>query len=44
MTLIIHGLHISDNFNLGDTFFVCWITLPADLKNWDFKKKKKDFA
>ena len=22
-------------------FFICWITLPADLKNWDFKKKKK---
>ena len=21
--------------------FICWITLPADLKNWDFKKKKK---
>ena len=21
-------------------FFICWITLPADLKNWDLKKKK----
>ena len=28
---------------LGETFviFICWITLPADLKNWDFEKKKK---
>ena len=22
----------------GQTFFICWIMLPADLKNWDFKK------
>ena len=21
--------------------FICWITLSADLKNWDFKKKQK---
>ena len=26
---------------LGETFFICWITLPADLKNWDFKKRRK---
>ena len=29
-------------------FFICWITLPADMKSWDFEKKKKkqqpDFA
>ena len=24
---------------LGHTFFICWITSPADLKIWDFKKK-----
>ena len=24
---------------LGQTFLICWITLPADLKNWDFKKR-----
>ena len=23
----------------GETFFICWITLPADLKNQDLKKK-----
>ena len=28
----------------GGTFFICWITLPTDLKNWDFKKKKKGFC
>ena len=31
----------------GDTFFIFyffWITLPADLRNWDFKKKGGDFA
>ena len=22
-------------------FSICWITLPADLKNWDFQKKKE---
>ena len=21
-------------------FFICWITLPANLKNWDLKKKR----
>ena len=26
---------------LGETFFIGWITLPTDLKNWDFQKKKK---
>ena len=26
---------------LGETFFVCWITLPADLKNWDFIRKER---
>ena len=26
---------------LGYTFLICWITLPADLKNWNFKKKNK---
>ena len=26
---------------LGETFFICWITLPTDLKNWNFKKRKK---
>ena len=26
---------------LGETFFICWITLPADLKKRDWKKKKK---
>ena len=25
---------------LGETFFICWITLPADLKKRDLKKKK----
>ena len=33
------------NATLGETFFykffICWITLPTDLKNWDFKKKKE---
>ena len=24
---------------LGETFFICWITLPTDLKNWDLEKK-----
>ena len=28
---------------LSETFLVCWTTLPADLKNWDFEKKK-DFT
>ena len=27
------------NLLLGETFFICWITLPADLKNRDLKKK-----
>ena len=26
---------------VGENFFIYWITLPADLKNCDFKKKKK---
>ena len=26
--------------SLGETFFICWITLLADLKNRDLKKKK----
>ena len=30
-------------FKLGDTFFY-WITLPPDLKYWDFKKKGWGFA
>ena len=25
---------------LGDTFSICWITLSAQLKSWDYKKKK----
>ena len=29
------------NEALCETFFICWIKLPADLKNWNFKKKKK---
>ena len=27
--------------SLGEILFISWITLPADLKNWDFPKKKK---
>ena len=40
---MILSLDINDNKSkyLGHTFLICWITLPADLKNWDFKKKKK---
>ena len=22
-------------------FFICWITLPAYLKSWDFQKRRK---
>ena len=29
-------------FMQGDTFFICWITLPANLKNCDLPKKKKN--
>ena len=25
----------------GKTFFICWITLPADLKNRDLQKQNK---
>ena len=36
-------IRISDSLiqTEGETFFICWILLPADLKNWDFQKKKK---
>ena len=27
---------------LGETFFICWITLPTDLKIGICKKKKKN--
>ena len=36
LSVVRNSLH-----DLGETFFICWITLPADLKNWDFKKKPK---
>ena len=26
---------------LGDTFFICWFTIPAGLKKLGFQKKKK---
>ena len=37
------GVHLTraETFDLGHTFFICWIMLSADLKNWIFKKKKK---
>ena len=28
-------------FDIRRDFFICWIMLPADLKNWDLKKKEK---
>ena len=33
-------LHVLCSFLRGD-FFICWITLPADLKNLDFKKRER---
>ena len=37
-----NGVRLVNNpVRLGVTFFICWITLPADLKNWDFKNTRK---
>ena len=36
----LYDMHVTILFIFGHTFLICWITLPADLKNWDFKKKK----
>ena len=32
------------NVTVRQDFFICWITLPADLKIWDSKKKKNQFC
>ena len=42
-----HGLKGKKNMQIKRDFFICWITLLTDLRNWDFKKKKtkkKDFV